>query len=58
MIPFQIVVIAGSAVQSGKLNDIPHNIEHEPFVVIAADKLSQVQDQQRVSHIKMRRLAL
>jgi hypothetical protein len=39
MIPVQIVVIAGSAVQSGKLNDIPRNIEHEPFVVVAADEL-------------------
>ena len=53
-----MTLVVGLAVQSSKLNDIPHNIEHEPFVVVAADKLSQVQDQQRVSHIKMRRLAL
>jgi len=36
---FPDTLIVGLAVQSSKLNDIPHNTEHEPFVVVAADEL-------------------
>jgi hypothetical protein len=34
-----VPLIVGLAVQSGKLNDIPHDTEHERFVVLAAGEL-------------------
>jgi hypothetical protein len=33
-----MTLVVGLAVQSSKLNDIPHNTDHELFVVVAADE--------------------
>jgi hypothetical protein len=53
-------LIVGLAVQSSKLNDIPHDTKHEPFVVVAADELKSGPGSAKgISFQKeMRRLAL